>query len=93
MPENDKTYVNAVTQLDELIIKLGNSEKFPCTVKKEKRSCIQRLQDAGPDEDGRTQFWYGTDCRAAERLCSSCAAYWHVSVARNCLINWWRVTR
>lgn len=87
------TFDEAFEATDKLLTELGDGDAFQCLKPEGTKSCIQQFSDLGPDKKGRSQFWYGTDCRKAEQLCPSCAAYWHVSVARNCLFTLKRWTR
>lgn len=66
--------------LNKLCELLGG-ESFPCRRLRQGKSCIQ--QESGTTKDGTLKLFYSSECRAAERLCDTCAAYFHVAVARN----------
>lgn len=70
--------------LEALLSRLAGDE-FPCTRIEDRKACLQ--QHEGLDGKGRTKFYFATDCKLAVKLCQACAAYWHVAVARNNLIE------
>jgi hypothetical protein len=59
----------------------------PCTGVQGGKSCMRRVGDERRKKDGGNVLWYDTDCRAAEKLCPACQAYWHVLVTRNIVIH------
>lgn len=89
--------------LEKLLTELGAENRTPCSRRKMmdvdgpnklKRSvaCVGQYEDE-TDEDGRPVFYYGNDCAVVSKLCPACAAYWHVAVARNCLLDVQRTER
>lgn len=76
--------MNATELIEKLLAELGGPA-YPCEHRRGGRSCIQVIGEERRKRDGGLVLWYATDCRAAERLCPTCLAYWHVAVARNCL--------
>ena len=68
-------------------------EELACTNLKHADGTYAREGDSGMpctrqfegerDRQGRPVFWYGTACKIVEKFCPTCAAYWHIAVARN----------
>lgn len=77
-------------RLDHVQERLGWNHVAPCSQTKNGKACTLQHQDER-DQEGRPVFWYGTDCKIVQTFCPACLAYWHVAVARNCVIALLRV--
>lgn len=80
----DDVYERIETKLNDLQSELNNKE-IPCERVKDGETCIRRAEQK-PPKNGKLAFYYATDCKEAQKLCNTCAAYWHVAVARNALM-------
>lgn len=78
--------------LGDVLEKLSTEADFPCERRSEKvnagRSCLQIKGNLRNEKTGAPLLWYATDAApfVLKHFCATCAAYWHVAVARN-LIN------
>lgn len=70
--------------LEKLLSELGNGSRFPCSQVEGDKPCTLK-HEGKTDKNGRTVFYFASDCKIAQTFCASCLAYWHVAVARNCI--------
>lgn len=71
------------TPLDTLFSQLIErlvSREVPCE-RHPDGSCIREFDTKR--SKGKLVLWYGSDCKAALKMCDACLAYWQVAVARN----------
>ncbi len=80
--------MSALKLTDQLLHVLAGPE-IPCTRKKDGKACTMQ-HDGKLDRKGCTVFYFSTGCKVVETFCPSCLAYWHVAVARNCLLEYQR---
>jgi hypothetical protein len=92
MPTKSYHRAVAAATLEELQIQLGQEDAFPCVRQKEGKPCTRIYEDARDNDTGRPVFYFETGCRVVEEFCPACQAYWHVAVARNCLITLDRIS-